>query len=48
MMPAEIVVLDQLPWLPNFKIDRQRLAQIDAARLSARAQAETSPLIGLN
>jgi amino acid adenylation domain-containing protein len=46
MMPAEIVVLDQLPWLPNFKIDRQRLAQIDAARLAERAQAETSPLIG--
>jgi amino acid adenylation domain-containing protein len=46
MMPAEIAVLEQLPWLPNFKIDRQQLAQIDVARLSARAQTETSPLIG--
>ena len=46
MMPAEIVILDQLPWLPNFKIDRQRLAQIDAARLSERPRAESSPLIG--
>jgi amino acid adenylation domain-containing protein len=46
MMPAEIVVLDQLPWLPNFKIDRQQLGQTDAARLSQRAQTETSPLIG--
>ena len=45
MMPAEIVVLDQLPWLPSFKIDRQQLGQIDAARLSQRAQTETSPLI---
>jgi fengycin family lipopeptide synthetase E len=46
MMPAEIAVLDQLPWLPNFKIDRQRLAQIDAACLNERAQSATSPLIG--
>jgi amino acid adenylation domain-containing protein len=45
MMPAEIAVLDQLPWLPNFKIDRQRLAKIDAARLTERAQTETSPLV---
>jgi acyl carrier protein len=46
MMPAEIAVLDELPWLPNFKIDRQRLAQIDAARLNERSQTESSPLIG--
>jgi acyl carrier protein len=46
MMPAEIAVLDQLPWLPNFKIDRQRLAQIDAARLNERSQTDNSPLIG--
>jgi amino acid adenylation domain-containing protein len=32
MLPAEIVLVDELPWLPNFKIDRKRLAQIDAAR----------------
>jgi amino acid adenylation domain-containing protein len=46
MMPAEIGVLDELPWLPNFKIDRQRLAQLDAARLSERSRQESSPLIG--
>ena len=46
MMPAEIGVLDELPWLPNFKIDRQRLAQIDAARLNERSRMDDSPLIG--
>jgi amino acid adenylation domain-containing protein len=45
MMPAEIRVLDELPWLPNFKIDRQRLSQIDAERLNRRSQTESSPLI---
>jgi amino acid adenylation domain-containing protein len=34
MLPAEIVLVDELPWLPNFKIDRKRLAQSDAARRS--------------
>ncbi|MGH8230793.1 MAG: phosphopantetheine-binding protein, partial [Steroidobacteraceae bacterium] len=46
MMPAEIVVVEQMPWLPNFKIDRQRLAQIDAERLSARPAVDSSPLLG--
>lgn len=46
MIPAEIGVLDELPWTANFKIDRQRLAQIDAARLSERSRTESSPLIG--
>ena len=46
MMPAEIAALDELPWLPNFKIDRQRLSQIDAERLIGRPRTETSPLIG--
>ncbi|HEY1725166.1 MAG TPA: non-ribosomal peptide synthetase [Steroidobacteraceae bacterium] len=45
MMPAQIVILDELPWLPNFKIDRQRLAQIDAAQLSERTQTKSSPLV---
>ena len=30
MMPAAIVIVDALPWLPNFKIDRQKLQKIDA------------------
>jgi amino acid adenylation domain-containing protein len=46
MMPAEISVRDELPWLPNFKIDRKRLAQIDAERLAERARSERSPLMG--
>jgi amino acid adenylation domain-containing protein len=45
MMPAEVVLVDKLPWLANFKIDRMRLAQIDAARLNARAGAAQSDLI---
>jgi acyl-coenzyme A synthetase/AMP-(fatty) acid ligase/acyl carrier protein len=45
MMPAEIGILDELPWLPNFKIDRQRLAQMDASRVS-RQVPEHSSLIG--
>jgi surfactin family lipopeptide synthetase A len=44
-MPAEIGILDELPWLPNFKIDRQRLAQMDASRVS-RQVPEHSSLIG--
>jgi acyl carrier protein len=46
MMPAEIVILDELPWLPNFKIDRQRLEQIDAVHLSERLPMASSPLVG--
>jgi acyl carrier protein len=46
MMPAEIRILDELPWLPNFKIDRKRLAQIDAGHLDEHSQTEASPLIG--
>jgi amino acid adenylation domain-containing protein len=45
MMPAEITVLDELPWLPNFKLDRQRLTQIDASRATALQGTEHSPLI---
>jgi acyl carrier protein len=45
MMPAEICVLDELPWLPNFKIDRQRLALIDASRLNGQEITECSPLM---
>ncbi len=38
MIPADIVVIDALPWLPNFKIDRQGLKDLDAAR-TARAES---------
>ena len=30
MVPAQVVILDSLPWLPNFKIDLQRLEALDA------------------
>jgi fengycin family lipopeptide synthetase E len=32
MIPGDIVILDALPWLANFKIDRQRLKALDAER----------------
>jgi acyl-coenzyme A synthetase/AMP-(fatty) acid ligase/acyl carrier protein len=44
MMPAQIVLLDELPWLPNFKIDRQRLAAMDAA-IVLDASQQSNPLI---
>ena len=44
MRPAEIVVLDRLPWLANFKIDRQALERLDAER-SAQAPAEADPMV---
>ena len=37
MMPAVIVIVDALPWLPNFKMDRQTLQKIDAEAGSAPA-----------
>jgi acyl carrier protein len=43
MMPAQIVLLDEFPWLPNFKIDRQRLAAVDAMMVFASQQA--NPLL---
>jgi amino acid adenylation domain-containing protein len=44
MMPAQIVLLDQFPWLPNFKIDRQTLAAMDAA-MAVDASQQVNPLI---
>ncbi len=43
MIPASIAILEALPWLPNFKIDRQALAALDAEAL-ARAEAPADPL----
>jgi amino acid adenylation domain-containing protein len=44
MMPAQIVVLNELPWLPNFKIDRQRLVSMDAAMV-LDASNQANPLL---
>ncbi len=43
MMPAAITVLGALPWLANFKIDRQALQTLDAEAV-ARAAAPADPL----
>ena len=43
MVPASIVVVDALPWLPNFKIDRQALQALDAEAVK-RAEAPADPL----
>ncbi len=45
MMPAQIVLLDEFPWLPNFKIDRQRLAAMDAAMVLDASQRQNPWLI---
>ena len=43
MIPASITILDALPWLPNFKIDRQALQALDA-EAARRAEAPADPL----
>ena len=35
MIPASIQLIDQLPRLPNLKVDRSKLAEIDAGRAKA-------------
>jgi amino acid adenylation domain-containing protein len=44
MMPAQIVLLEEFPWLPNFKIDRQRLGAMDAAMV-LDASRQANPLL---
>jgi amino acid adenylation domain-containing protein len=44
MIPAEVFILDELPWLPNFKIDRLALERLDMANLSS-AGPITDPLL---
>ena len=48
MVPAEVVILEALPWLANFKVDRQRLAALDRERAGQggadRGGAITDPL----
>ena len=43
MIPASITILDALPWLPNFKIDRQALQALDAEAVR-RAETPADPL----
>ena len=43
MLPADIIILDALPWLANFKIDRQRLEAMDGARTDRAAPAAPDP-----
>jgi acyl-coenzyme A synthetase/AMP-(fatty) acid ligase/acyl carrier protein len=45
MIPATIRMVDDLPRLDNFKIDRVRLAEMDAARLAKTVDATDDPLI---
>jgi acyl-coenzyme A synthetase/AMP-(fatty) acid ligase/acyl carrier protein len=45
MVPSRIVLLDDLPRLPNFKIDRVRLAQLDATQTIEARDRGDDPLI---
>jgi amino acid adenylation domain-containing protein len=45
MIPATINMIDPLPRLPNLKIDRIRLAQVDAARVTQLVVPIDDPLI---
>jgi acyl carrier protein len=45
MIPATIKIVDRLPRLPNLKIDRTRLAQMDAAYTAQIAVPTDDPLI---
>ena len=42
MVPADIVVVESLPWLANFKVDRQRLQEMDGSR-AGRAASGAAP-----
>jgi amino acid adenylation domain-containing protein len=43
MLPASIVVLDQLPWLANFKVDRRRLETMDQANARPAPELALDP-----
>jgi acyl carrier protein len=45
MIPATINMVDQLPRLPNLKVDRTRLAQMDATRIAQMLVPIDDPLI---
>ena len=44
MIPATINIVDRLPRLPNLKIDRPKLARLDAARGTQTAAAADDPM----
>ena len=46
MIPADVVLLDSLPWLANFKADRQRLKTMDASRAATPDAAPSDRLTG--
>jgi acyl carrier protein len=45
MVPSQTIVLGDLPRLPNFKVDRARLAELDAARPIDMCDRLNDPLI---
>jgi amino acid adenylation domain-containing protein len=45
MLPAAIFVVDSLPRLPSLKLDRARLAEVDARRQEARADGRDDPVV---
>jgi acyl carrier protein len=45
MMPAAIAILEALPRLPNLKIDRARLAELDTARANLPSDRADDPLL---
>jgi len=45
MIPATINIVDRLPRLPNLKIDRPKLAQLDAARATRTSAPPDDPMV---
>jgi fengycin family lipopeptide synthetase D/gramicidin S synthase 2/tyrocidine synthetase-2 len=45
MVPATLRVVDELPRLPNLKVDRVQLARIDAARAAQMVNPTDDPVI---
>jgi acyl carrier protein len=46
MVPPTMVVIDELPRLPNMKIDRVRLARMDAERIAKVANGRDDAMVG--
>lgn len=45
MIPATINIVDRLPRLPNLKIDRPKLARLDAARVTQTSAPPDDPMV---